>query len=96
MVQKRPDISAPKILLTAAFFPLLVKHCEKLTTLRSQTILVPCFTSFGSTCYFGCRRGFFMEGDRQANCSLNSKGDGVSWKFGSFTCKGKFFTRRHW
>ena len=34
-----------------------------------------------------------MDGDRQANCTLNSKGDGVSWKIGKFTCKGKFFTK---
>ena len=97
MVPKSPDSaqtnkSGPKSLITAAFFPLLVKHCEKLTILKNQTILVPCFTSLGSTCYFGCRRRFFMDGDRQANCTLNSKGDGVSWKIGKFTCKGKFFT----
>ena len=98
MVPKSPDSaqtnkSGPKSLLNASFFPLLVKHCEKLTILKNQTILVPCFTSLGSTCYFGCRRGFFMDGDRQANCTLNPKGDGVSWKIGKFTCKGKFFTK---
>ena len=29
-------------------------------------------------------------GDGEANCSLNSKGDDVSWNFGRFSCKSKF------
>ena len=91
---------------TFVYFPFLLtfrlnfisaKHCEKLTTkVKGQTISVPCFSSFGSTCYFGCRPGFFLQGDGRANCSLNSKGDGVSWEIGSFTCEGKLFILCLW
>ncbi|KAL9986757.1 hypothetical protein ACROYT_G000947 [Oculina patagonica] len=64
------------------------KHCRKLTTTReNETLSVPCFTSLGSTCYFGCRPGFVLTGDRQANCSLSVKGDAVFWNIGQFSCE---------
>lgn len=64
------------------------KHCDRLTAkLEGQTLSFPCFSSFGSTCYFGCRPGYFLQGDGKANCTLNSKGDGVSWKIEQFSCK---------
>ncbi|KAL9962843.1 hypothetical protein ACROYT_G031988 [Oculina patagonica] len=64
------------------------KHCEELTTTReNETLSIPCFTSFGSTCYFGCRQGFILKGDRQAKCSLSSKGDAVVWNIGQFSCE---------
>ena len=72
---------------------LLAKECSELTTKSmQQTVLVPCFSSFGSTCRFGCRPGFFMRGDGRANCSLNSKDDGVSWSTGQFSCEGELST----
>ncbi|XP_068677677.1 uncharacterized protein [Montipora foliosa] len=64
------------------------KQCPELTTMSlEQTVSVPCFSSFGSTCHFGCRSGFFMQGDGHAKCSLNSKGDEVSWSIGQFSCE---------
>ena len=72
---------------------LLAKECRELTTKSmEQTVLAPCFSSLGSTCQFGCRPGFFMQGDGRANCSLNSKDDGVSWSTGQFSCEGELFT----
>ncbi|KAL9986755.1 hypothetical protein ACROYT_G000945 [Oculina patagonica] len=64
------------------------KHCKKLTTTReNETLSVPCFTSLGSTCYFGCRPGFVLLGNGQANCSLDSNGNAVSWVIGQFSCE---------
>ena len=72
---------------------LLAKECSELTTKSmEQTVLVPCFSSLGSTCRFGCRPGFFMQGDGRANCSLNSTNDGVSWSTGQFSCEGELST----
>ena len=33
-------------------------------------------------------------GDGEANCSLNSKGDDVSWNFGRFSCKFQGRTKK--
>lgn len=84
--------SFPGLCSLCVFFVclLLAKQCGELTTKSmEQTVLVPCFSSLGSTCRFGCRPGFFMQGDGRANCSLNSKDEGVSWSTGQFSCEGE-------
>lgn len=64
------------------------KQCMELRNISlDQTILLPCYTSLGSTCHFGCRPGFFLKGDGHAKCIIDSKGGGVSWSFGQFSCK---------
>ena len=83
-----------KPILTSFLNFVSAKHCDRLTAkLEGQTLSFPCFSSFGSTCFFGCRPGYFLQGDGKANCTLNSKGDGVSWKIEQFSCKGnsRFF-----
>ena len=71
----------------------LAKQCMELRNISlDQTILLPCYTSLGSTCHFGCRPGFFLKGDGHAKCIIDSKGGGVSWSFGQFSCKGKLFS----
>ena len=87
-VKKQTNPAVPRI--NPYFSSPLAKHCKTLTARGNQTISMPCFTSLGSTCHFGCRRGFFLVGDGEANCSLNSKGDDVSWNFGRFFVKVSF------
>ena len=69
------------------------KHCKTLTPSGlGHSLSIPCFTSFGSKCHFGCANGFSMKGDGQASCSVVSTSGTVSWKVNEFSCKGRTTT----
>ena len=81
------------IYLIGCLFFFSAKHCKKLIpSADGQSLRLPCFTSFGSNCYFECARGFSMKGKGVASCSILSESGSVSWETNKFFCESKITT----
>ena len=66
-----------------------VKHCGTLFPPEDGKVLLPCYTTFGSTCIRDCKDGYVAFGGNLATCrSINSSH--VAWDIGNFTCEGRY------
>ncbi|XP_078370477.1 uncharacterized protein LOC144654268 isoform X2 [Oculina patagonica] len=63
-----------------------VKSCGTLYPPEKGKVLLPCYTTFGSTCTRDCEDGYVALGDNLATCRLINSSN-VAWDIGNFTCE---------